>query len=854
MIKFEDYNFPKLGYIKVVKFQPSQTDLDKLNLKSDISSEDFLLYLMKYNFEQKLKSGKIPKDKQDIYFDRLDFEYKEIVRLLFADYILLVYDVIKFCKENNILNSPSRGSMGGSCLLWVIGCTQIDPIKHNLLFERFISSSRTDVKEIGGESYIRSDTLADCDLDSMQSQKHLINEFLAQKFPNRTAAILNVSTFQSRILIKEVLKSYEEMNENDSKVIAAMIEGVFGKIESMDDAIERNPDFAKWANEHKTTIEICNKLYELARNKSVHASGIIICNDNTEDCIPLEMDNNREKIVCGYTMEDAQAFGIKLDNLGLKTLNILKSCLDLTNIKMEDIDVNDSSIYTFLNTSDKYYGIYQFEEGIGKNILRAVKPLNIDDVAIATSTGRPGAMKFVSDIVKTKEGRDKRTWDTRIDNIFNETYGVIIYQEQIMQLCGVMAKFTPQETNLVRKCIGKKLSKEIKVWKPKFIEQSINNGYKKEICEEIWQTFEDSGSYIFNKSHAYGVSYLAAICTYLKVNYTKEFFLALLENTTNEAKPIEEIQKIQEELPAFGIKLLGPDLLKSDINFTIDGPNIRYGLGFIKGIAGKTIEKLKQFRHAHSTKFDLFHSANEIGLNLGATSSLIQAGCLDEFLTQSRSRTVLEAQLWAILTDRERKLCFDYAQTYNYDLLKLVRDLNENLKDEKGKPYIKDSRRETIRKKYEKYKQIYNQNSKNEELCSWYFEKLLLGFSYTQDLTNIFKKKVPDILTIEQVNKLPENKTARFCGEITDVHYFVANNEKKTKCVRMSVKDTTGSIKVLLFNDKIGNNEDLNGEKFQDGTIVIVRGQKKPDAVFGEVVANQNITFFHRLADLPNET
>ena len=440
--QFEKYDFPKLGFIKIPRFNISKEDIKNFKLGNKFNSSDYLAALIKYKFDEKLKNKIIPTSEIQKYQDRLEYEFNEITRLYFTDYILLVYHLINFCKNNNILNSFGRGSSGGSLLLYILDCVKINPIKYNLLFERFISSARTELKEIDGETYISSGSLPDFDLDSQRSLKYKINEYIDKQFPNKTVAICNISTFQTKVLLKEVLKTYEEVTEENTKEVSKMIEAQFGKIESLDEALITNEDFKEWARKHEETIKIAKLLYQLNKNKSVHASGILICNENIKDCLPLELDSDKN-IVCGYTMNDAQMFGVKFDSLGLKNLDIINDCLNLINKKIEDIDVNDNSIYEFLDRSDDFYGIFQAEESLGKYVMKTLKCKNIEDLGLSIAIGRPGSVKFLQDIVKAREKGEYKKWHPIIDNILKSSYGVIVYQEDIMSLCKVMANFTP---------------------------------------------------------------------------------------------------------------------------------------------------------------------------------------------------------------------------------------------------------------------------------------------------------------------------------------------------------------------------------------------------------------------------
>lgn len=407
---------------------------------------------------------------------------------------------------------------------------------------------------------------------------------------------------------------------------------------------------------------------------------------------------------------------------------------------------------------------------------------------------------------------------------------------------------------VIHNCVGKKREEDIKKFESILFQKGVERGIPEDVTRQIWQTINDSANYLFSKNHAYAYSYTTALNTYLKTNHTKEFFLACLKLTRAEPDPTTEIQKIQDELRHYNIRLLGPDIANSQLEFSIEGNNIRFGLKYVKGISDKTIEKLIKFKQAFNNKFEIFTSANEAGLNQGVLAALIQAGSMDNFLAGStRSKTVLELQLWSLLTDREKKFCLTYAAEYNYDLLKIVIDLNEKLKDEKGKPIIKDSRRETIRGAFKEYQGIYRQNSKNEKLASYFYENKLLGYSYSQNLTEILKDdRRPNLMQIVDVERAKEDSVVEFCGQINEV-YYGTSRAKGTKYCKLTIKDTSGAHTVLLFttakNDRIKENEDLNGSKFEEDQTVVVRGRKKTDSVFADLVAVQNVNIYTKLGD-----
>lgn len=359
---------------------------------------------------------------------------------------------------------------------------------------------------------------------------------------------------------------------------------------------------------------------------------------------------------------------------------------------------------------------------------------------------------------------------------------------------------------------------------------------------------------IVSNSHSAAYSYLTATCAYLKANYPTEFFYSLLKNAKNESKPLEEIAAIFEELPQFGIELLPPSLLKSDVDFTIEGDKkIRMGLGNVKGVAQKAIDKLRNFKHEYSNKFEIFQSAEECGLNIGVMSALIQSGAMDDFFCKSRCRMVLELHLYKLLTLKERKMAIELGPKYNYDLYEIMCFLSgKNINDKNYIPFIKPKRLETIRKKYDLYKQIYHQNAKNENLANYFFERKFIGFSYSQNLFKILSKEHPELISINELNNEIANDKIKyiFGGEIIDIISGIARNAKKTKYLKLKIQDTSGTVDAMLFNDYIINSEETNGQKFEIGNIVVCRGRKKSDSIFCDSIIIQENKIVTNLSEL----
>lgn len=410
---------------------------------------------------------------------------------------------------------------------------------------------------------------------------------------------------------------------------------------------------------------------------------------------------------------------------------------------------------------------------------------------------------------------------------------------------------------VIHNCIGKKKIEEMQTWKGRLYEACNQNGFSIETANAMWKILEDSAAYQFNLSHSVSYASLSALTVYLKFNYPKEFYCSLLKETTEEAKPLEEIAKIQGELKNFDIKLLPPNLLKSDLEFKIEGRDIRFGLGSIKGISTKIASRLAGFKQEYSNKFELFNGAKQNELNISTLCALIYCGCMDEKdYTQSRARLALEAQLWNCLTDREKTLAFQFGEQFKYDVLATVNYL-KNTNDSKGKPYIKESRFETIKKKYHPHKEIYERNKNHMRLAKFFFEKNFLGYTYSTDLWTIFKDQpgVRDLMSIQECLDA-DDQYLEFVGVVEEEKSWTS--KKGNKCMKLRVSDGVSSLETIISNsaneDKLEAIKNYNqGNLPKENDICHFIAQKKGQSIFIQKIGIQNTRIITKYAQIKKE-
>ena len=388
-------------------------------------------------------------------------------------------------------------------------------------------------------------------------------------------------------------------------------------------------------------------------------------------------------------------------------------------------------------------------------------------------------------------------------------------------------------------------------WKEKIENKIKDLGLDENIGSILWKVAEDSANYSFNKSHSICYSILAAWTTYLKFNHPKEFFLSLLEMTQFEPSPQEEINKISQELSFFGITLLPPDLIQSEMGFSLSGSDIRFGLNSVKGISEKSLNALRSFRNSENTnKYEIFISAKQAGLNIGILSSLIQAGALSDFKSK-RSRLVLEAQSFNILTDREKRNFIELGERFEYDCLNTINAcIKESLIADDGRLIFTESRLETFKKKYYPYKEIYDRNKSYEKFANWYFERKLLGFSHSTELKDSFGEN-------ESLNNsihffgLELKERGKFIGVIEDC--IKRKSKKDIPYIKMTISDEYGTYDAMMMDNRekaLSKYTNNGGQTPKKDNIVVISGQKGDDILFLDKLSIVDEKIYMKLSDI----
>ena len=827
--------------IRLPEFKLSDEDCIKYNIPKESSNLEILTAICRIGFKEKLNSGFIPRDSIKEYSDRVKYELSVLEKTNFADYILLVWDVMRFVRNNNIARGRARGSAAGSLVNYLVGITDVDSIKYGLFWERFISEARAQTVIVDGVKYLAGSS-PDVDIDIGDEDRYKVIDYVSKKYNGKFVKLSTTGTLTTKILTKEIGKIFgrveEEMNE-----ITGHIPVVFGKTPDPTKCYDESDVYKRFIDENPNILEISQYLYESINHVGSHASAYSLSFHNLEDFMPCQLGTDDE-MISTYDMYEAQNLSVKLDLLGVQTINLIQKVANRVGVDLDTVDINSwDNIYKYLQQLEHPYGLFQISGHTAIKANNKVKPKNIDHIAGILAVGRPGALSFLDQYADYTNNGEVQKCPVVFYDILKDTGGVCLYQETLMSLFCKLG-FSLVEANTIRDIVGKKKRDKIAEWEPKIYQKAKDNNISEEAAKYVWEIANASADYSFNRSHAIGYGLTTLLSVYCKFNYPKEFFIEALEMSQKKSDSFSEIELVQQELPYFGVKLLPPDLIKSDMSFKIEGNDIRFSLSAIKGVADKALPKLQTFLNRDKTnKFQIFYAAKDAGLNIAVLSALIQAGCL-ESISVNRSKLTLEAQIWGKLNEREREYCLANGYKYNYDLCLALKDY-KNWSD--GKPF-RESRLKTIRSNSETYIQIYNKNKEYPMFCNFMYERALLGFAWSHNIRQIFEKEHPDLQSADKIkNQLENNEQIKYVGTVGECKRW--KSKKGVDCFKMDLSDETGTISVMMTGDKLARYTS-SASLPQEDEITYVEGRKGEGIIFIDRMEVQNYKIVFNLRDL----
>ena len=695
-----------------------------------------------------------------VYIERLKYELDIINKMGFCNYFLVVWDYVKYAKEHSILVGPGRGSAAGSLVSYLLNITTVDPIKHNLLFERFLNPERI--------------TMPDIDIDFEDTKRDEVINYCTLKYGSKKVApIITFGTMASKQAIRDVART---MNV-DTKKVDAMCKYIDSNL-NLKDNYKNNKKFNEIVNIdniNKTIFEIALKFEGLKRHTSMHAAGIVMSNVDLDEIIPLDR-SHEDFYVTGYDMTYLEEIGLlKMDFLALKNLTMIKDCLDdiNKNINFYDIPIDDKealNVFNKVNTT----GIFQFETTGMMNFLRKFKINSFDDIGVALALFRPGPMQNIDTFINRRFGKENVDYyHEDLISILKPTYGIIVYQEQIMQIASVMAGYSYGEADLLRRAMSKKKEEILINEKEKFISQSISRGYDKEVCIKVYDMILKFASYGFNKAHSVSYAYIAAKMAYLKAHYPLYFLKQLLNGSIgSDIKTNDYIYECKKN----NINLYKTNVNISTNEYIIKDNYLVAPLTIIKNLGLLGANKITEERE--KSKFiDIFDFVNRIygkGINKKILENLIDAGALDDF--GFNHHTLKE----------------------NLDIIINYSEIGDLIDDDSLKPEIK-------------YYEEYN----TQDLLA--FEKEAYGFYLTRHPVMDLKQQYENIIDLDKINLYFDKNinVIVYAEKIKEVD--IKNNDKMAF---IDGSDEVSKIDIVLFPKIYQKYNDI-----KSGKIYLIKGR-----------------------------
>ena len=746
-------------------------------------------YLAKLAYEGAKKRYGDPLDEETS--ERIKFELHIMKTMGFPGYFLIVQDFIRAAREElDVSVGPGRGSAAGSCVAYCLGITQIDPIKYDLLFERFLNPDRI--------------SLPDIDVDFDDDGRGRVLNWVTKKYgEDNVAHIITYGTMATKLALKDVARVQKlplDVSNRLCKLIPDKLpEGPDGKAPKLNlkNAIAAIPELreAECSPDPvmRDTLRYAKMLEGNVRNTGVHACGFIICRDNISDWVPVSTAEDKdtgEKVQCtqyeGKVIEETGL--IKMDFLGLKTLSIIKEALE--NIReslgieldIDRIPIDDPATYQ-LFCDGRTIGTFQFESAGMQKYLRELQPSTFEDLIAMNALYRPGPMAYIPQFIARKHGDEPIVYDLPcMEKYLKDTYGITVYQEQVMLLSRLIANFTRGESD-ARKAMGKKLIEKLNHMYPKFISGGKANGHDEKVLEKIWDDWRAFASYAFNKSHATCYSWVAYQTAYLKANYPAQYMAG---NMSRNLSNINEIMKLMDESKSMGIRTLGPDINESHAKFSVNHEgNIRFGLAAVKGVGESAVECIIKERNEngpYKSVFDLVERVNLSACNRKCLENLALAGAFDSFETMKREQFFAKNSRGEVFMDTLLR----YGVRYQQDLLTSQNSLF-------GATDMAEATKPEIPEEYEQWSALERLN-RERELISVYISGHPLD-DYSIILTDVCSNHAPDLADISPY----KDKDITVGGIVTSVRTGQTKTGKPYGIVKL--EDYDGAGEIALFGD-----------------------------------------------------
>lgn len=798
-----------------VEIEFGKTKLPKYEVPEGFDSWTYLLHLCNEGLVKRYG------DEAEKHRERLDYELGVIKRMGYVDYFLIVWDFINYAKQNGIAVGPGRGSGAGSIVAYSLAITDIDPIRYNLLFERFLNPERV--------------SMPDIDVDFCYERRQEVIDYVVRTYgKDKVVQIVTFGTLAARAVIRDVGRVLD-MPYADVDRVAKLVPNELGI--TLDKALKESRDFKSLYESDasvKHLIDMARRLEGLPRNTSMHAAGVVICQKAADEFVPLSRGGDGT-ITTQYTMTTLEELGLlKMDFLGLRTLTVIQDAVNLVNkthpgkLDIDKIDYNDQNVMELIG-SGHTEGIFQLESAGMKNFMKELKPKSLEDITAGISLYRPGPMDFIPKYIKGKNNPDDIAYECpQLENILSTTYGCIVYQEQVMQIVRDLAGYTLGRSDLVRRAMSKKKASVMEKERQNFIYGNkeegvpgcIANGIPEETAKIIYDNMTDFAKYAFNKSHAACYAVVSYRTAYLKCYYPKEFFAALMTSVlANNTKVAEYAYTCRQ----MGIEILPPDINEGEGNFSVASNGIRYGLSALKSIGKPIIDAIIQEREDN-----------------GAFTGL------EDFISRLSGKEVNKRTLESFI----KSGAFDCFNANRHQMMLVYADIVDNINNERKSNIAGQmSLFDMFEEKHDKVNVPNVPEYDKEELLA--YEKEVLGVYVSghpmDDYEALWRKHITNVSS-DFINdednppKVTEGQKATIGGIIT------AKTVKNTKTGKMmafiTVEDVFGAVEVLVFPRDY---EKYRSQAVEDNKVFVTGRVSISEEENGKLVC-ESITAF---ADVP---
>lgn len=715
---------------------------------------------------------------------RLKYELEIINQMGFAEYFLIVQDLVNWARSNKVPVGPGRGSAAGSLVSYVLGITSIDPLKYDLLFERFLNPERV--------------SMPDIDIDFCFEKRDQVINYIVERYgADRVAQIITFGTMAARAAIRDVGRALDVPYGEVDK-IAKLIPAELGV--TLDRALEISPDLMQaYQNSYdvRKIIDTARAIEGMPRHASIHAAGVVIGREALSSIVPLQKTSDNH-IITQFAKETVEDIGLlKMDILGLRTLTVIDRALEIIkktrNIELdiENLPLDAQPVYELLQNKNTI-GVFQLESDGLRRILSEMRPTRFEDLIAIIALYRPGPLGsgMVDDFINCKHGRQNIEYlDPRLEDILQETYGVILYQEQVMRVASELANFTMGEADGLRRAMGKKKAKELMAQRQKFIAGAAHNHINEEVSSRLFDLMESFAGYGFNKSHSAAYAMISYQTAYLKAYYPQEFMCAFLSSVIDHQ---DRVVFYIKECRAMGIEILPPDINESFETFTVGSGGIRFGLGAIKNVGVNTVKAIVNTRKQgeFNTLFDFCSRVDLSQINKRVMENLIVAGCFDSLgITRKQALSIMDE-------------CMDLAaqvkQCENSEQLSLFGDSDELIVEQ---PRIK----------------VQGEMDQRERMNR---EKEVLGFYVSQNPLDQYRSIIPLVSTTDlgELEQGSDEDYVRVAGIPGNLSKKVSR--KGEPYARFQLEDLTASMEMMIFPSSYQNN--IN--KIESDQAIIVEG------------------------------